>query len=132
MRIIKFAVITFLSFTFYSFIHNEENCGLQVIDSYTQEVMGKNVGFFVKFKNVSKKNIDAFKYKVQFLDGFNEEKGVKEFSWQAGNIIDKLEPGETLKDGSTNWIKGANKIKIEIIRVHFTDDSVCPSSADMN
>ena len=126
MRIIKFAVITFLSFTFYSFLHNEENCGLQVIDSYTQEVMGKNVGFYVKFKNVSKKNIDAFKYKVKYFDGFNEVKGIKEFTWQAGNIIDKLEPEETLKDGSTNWIKGANKIKIEIIRVHFTDDSVCP------
>lgn len=118
-----YTVILFLTTSF--LIKLEGQCGLIVIDSFTQEVMGKNVGFYVKFKNVSEKNIDALEYRVRYLDGFNDEKGVKEFTWQAGNLIDKLEPGETLKDGSTNWIKGANKIKIEIKRVHYTDDSVC-------
>jgi hypothetical protein len=49
----------------------------------------------------------------------------KEYRWQAGNLIDELEPGETLKDGATNWVKGANKIKVQIIRVHYTDGTVC-------
>lgn len=100
-------------------------CGLEILDSYTQEIMGKNVGFYVKFKNNSSKSIDAFDYRVKYLDGFNEVKGSKEFRWQAGNLIDELEPGETLKDGATNWVKGANKIKVQIIRVHYLDGTVC-------
>lgn len=100
-------------------------CGLEILDSYTQEIMGKNIGFYVKFKNNSSKSIDAFDYRVKYLDGFNEVKGSKEFRWQAGNLIDELEPGETLKDGATNWVKGANKIKVQIIRVHYLDGTVC-------
>jgi hypothetical protein len=100
-------------------------CGLEILDSYTQEIMGKNVGFYVKFKNNSNKSVDAFDYRVKYLDGFNEVKGSKEYRWQAGNLIDELEPGETLKDGATNWVKGANKIKVQIIRVHYTDGTVC-------
>ncbi|MFM7684187.1 MAG: hypothetical protein ACKO7P_15805 [Bacteroidota bacterium] len=106
-------------------ILKDGKCGLEILDSYTQEIMGKNVGFYVKFKNNSKKNIDAFDYKVKYLDGFNELKGTNEYRWQAGNLINDLEPGETLKDGATNWVKGANKIKVQIIRVHFTDGTVC-------
>jgi hypothetical protein len=100
-------------------------CGLEILDSYTQEIMGKNVGFYVKFKNNSNKSVDAFDYRVKYLDGFNEVKGSKEYRWQAGNLIDELEPGETLKDGATNWVKGAKKIKVQIIRVHYTDGTVC-------
>jgi hypothetical protein len=126
MRVGKLIVITIIFFLSTSLINqNDENCGLEVLDVYTQEIMGKNVGFYVKFKNNSSKKIDAFDYKVKYLDGFNELKGTNEYRWQAGNLINDLEPGETLKDGSTNWIKGANKIKIEITRVHYTDDSVC-------
>lgn len=106
-------------------ILKDGKCGLEILDSYTQEIMGNNVGFYVKFKNNSTKSIDAFDYKVKYLDGFNELKGSKEFSWQAGNLINDLEPGETLKDGATNWVKGANKIKIQIIRVHYSDGTIC-------
>lgn len=100
-------------------------CGLEIVESYTQEIMGKNVGFFVQFKNNSGKSIDAFDYKVKYLDGFNELKGSRDFRWQSGNLIDEMEPGETLNDGSTNWVKGANKVKIYIVRVHYTDGTVC-------
>ena len=55
---------------------NKENlCGLEVADAYTQEVLGKNIGFYVKFYNNSDKIIDAITYKVMFKNGFNEIKG---------------------------------------------------------
>lgn len=110
------------SFTFYT---NRDTCGLEVVNAYTQEIMGKNVGFYVKFKNNSRKSVDAIDYKVKYLDGFNELKGTNEYRWQAGNLVDEVEPGETLKDGATNWVKGANKIEVVIVRVHYTDNSVC-------
>jgi hypothetical protein len=128
MKMKRIKLILLISFQIIcsSFVYrNGDKCGLQVIDTYTQEIMGKNVGFYVKFKNNSKKNIDAFDYKVKYFDGFGAFKGTNEYRWQAGNLIDELEPNETLKDGSTNWVKGANKIKVQIIRVHYSDGTVC-------
>jgi len=126
MKLIKFKLVLFLLLICFGYgLNNDGKCGLEIIDSYTQEIMGKNVGFYTKFKNNSKKSIDAFDYKVKYLDGFNEIKGTREFRWQSGNIIDELEPGESLKDGSTNWVKGANKVEIYIIRVHYTDGTIC-------
>ena len=105
---------------------NKENlCGLEVADAYTQEVLGKNIGFYVKFYNNSDKIIDAIKYKVIFKNGFNEIKGSKVFIWQAGNLIGPMNSKSYLRDGSTNWIDGANKLEVKIIRVHFEDDSTC-------
>lgn len=101
------------------------SCGLVVSESYTQELLGKNVGFYVRFTNKSEKAIDAVQYEVIYKNGFNEVKGSKEFTWQAGNIVGIVKPGEDLSHGATNWISGANKIEIKIVRIHYTDDSVC-------
>ncbi len=126
MRVSKIVFMLIVFFLSTSLINQSDGkCGLEVLDAYTQEIMGKNVGFYVKFKNNSKKNIDAFDYKVKYFDGFGALKGTNEYRWQAGNLINDLEPGETLKDGATNWVKGANKIKVQIIRVHYTDGTVC-------
>ena len=122
-KLFYFLVIFYLTVSMVTL--RDGRCGLEILDSYTQEIMGKNVGFYVKFKNNSSKSVDAFDYRVKYLDGFNEVKGSKEYRWQAGNLIDELEPDETLKDGATNWVKGANKIKVQIIRVHYTDGTVC-------
>jgi hypothetical protein len=122
-KLFYFLVMFFLTVSMVT--SKDGKCGLEILDSYTQEIMGKNVGFYVKFKNNSSKSIDAFDYRVKYLDGFNEVKGSKEYRWQSGNLIDELEPGETLKDGATNWVKGANKIKVQIVRVHYTDGTVC-------
>ncbi len=126
MNIIKSKFILLIFYVSFGFIPNDEvKCGLEILDSYTQEVFGKNVGFYLKFKNNSVKSIDAIDYRVDYLDGFNELKGSKNFRWQSGNLIDELEPNEILNDGSVNWIKGANKVKVQIIRVHYTDGTVC-------
>ncbi|NCA21188.1 MAG: hypothetical protein EBS86_08630, partial [Crocinitomicaceae bacterium] len=101
------------------------SCGLVVSESYTQELLGKNIGFYVRFTNKSEKAIDAVQYEVIYKNGFNEVKGSKEFTWQAGNIVGIVKPGEDLSHGATNWISGANKIEIKIVRILYTDDSVC-------
>ena len=126
MKLINvYSSILLLFLSSFTSINKDKMCGLEILDSYTQEIMGKNVGFYVQFKNNSQKNIDAFDYRVKYLDGFNEQKGLKDFRWQAGNLINELEPGEKLKDGSTNWVKGANKIKVYVVRVHYSDGTVC-------
>lgn len=114
------------SFTIVNIIDSKENlCGLEVADAHTQEVLGKNIGFYVKFYNNSDKIIDAIKYKVIFKNGFNEIKGSKVFIWQSGNLIGPMKSKSYLRDASTNWIDGANKLEVKIIRVHFQDNSIC-------
>jgi hypothetical protein len=111
---------------------NKENlCGLEITEAYTQEVLGKNIGFYVKFYNNSSKTIDAIEYKVIFKNGFNEIKGSKVFTWQAGNLIGPMKPKSYLSDGSTNWIDNANKLEVKIIRIHFTDDTTCEENSSI-
>jgi hypothetical protein len=130
-RVIAFFVLVLVFNLSTSFVtvkkldKQEKLCGLEVADAYTQEVLGKNIGFYVKFYNNSDKIIDAIKYKVIFKNGFNEIKGSKVFIWQAGNLIGPMNSKSYLRDGSTNWIDGANKLEVKIIRVHFEDDSIC-------
>ena len=100
-------------------------CGISIVKSYNQEIFGKNVGFFVVFKNNSERSMDAIEYTVTYKNGFDETKGKRSFSWQAGNFFGPKLPGESLKDGSTTWIDDANKISIVIKRVHFTDGTKC-------
>ena len=101
------------------------DCGISVTKSYNQQVMGKNVGFYVVFKNNSKRTMDAIDYEVNYKNGFDETMGKRSFTWQAGNFFGPKLPGESLKDGATTWVDGANKIKVIIKRVHFTDGLTC-------
>jgi len=64
---------------------NESYCGIEIIEAKTQEVLGKNIGFFVKFLNTTDKSLDAIEYKVIYKDGFNDVKGIKTFRWQTAN-----------------------------------------------
>jgi hypothetical protein len=95
--------------------------GMEIVKTSTQEVLGVNIGFFVEFKNTNPETVDALKYTVTYYDGFDEKMGEKNFKWQSGNIIKSIESGKTTKDYHANWIKGANKIKVVITRVHFAD-----------
>lgn len=131
--IVLFLIINLSS----SFIVNDEKdkqenlCGLEIADAYTQQVLGKNIGFYVKFYNNSNKTIDAIEYKVVFKNGFNEVKGTKTFTWQAGNLVGPMKPKSSLSDGATNWIDGANKLEVKIIRIHFTDDTTCDQKSSI-
>lgn len=100
-------------------------CDLEVVEAVTQEIAGRNIGFMVKIRNNNEKTFDALDYKVIYRDGFGEKVGEKSFRWQSGNIIGPVKKGETLEDIHANWIKGANKISVVLLRVHFDDDTIC-------
>ena len=104
---------------------HREICGLEVVEAVTQEIAGRNIGFVVKIRNNNEKTFDALEYKVIYSDGFGEKVGEKNFKWQSGNIIGPVKKDETLDDVHANWIKGANKIRVVMLRVHFTDDTIC-------
>jgi hypothetical protein len=103
----------------------QQNRGIscvEVIKTYTQEVLGTNVGFYVEIRNNCDTAFDAIEYTVYYYDGFGEKMGEKKFKWQSGNLIKSIETGKVLKDYRANWIKGANKIKVVVTRVHFADE----------
>lgn len=118
-------VFLFLSLTLSSTKVVLNDCGIIVTKSYNQEVLGKNIGFYVVFKNNTTRSLDAIDYKVIYKNGFDEVKGTRSFTWQAGNFLGPKLPGESLKDGSTTWVDDANKIEVLIKRVHFTDGYSC-------
>lgn len=106
-------------------VNRADNCGLETVQAYTQQVLGKNVGFFVRFKNDGDKTIDALEYDVTFKNAFDEIIGTKTFTWQASVIVGPIKPNMIINDGGTNWMDGANKIDVKILRVHFTDGTTC-------
>jgi hypothetical protein len=101
--------------------NNKGMSGVEIVKTTTQEVLDVNIGFFVEFKNTTSETVDALKYTVTYYDGFDEKMGEKNFKWQSGNIIKSIQAGKTTKDYHANWIKGANKIKVVITRVHFAE-----------
>lgn len=123
--ILEVLIISLFLFSFSFSTENSDKCSISIEKTYNQQVMSKNIGFMVHFKNNSSLTMDAIDYRVIYTNGFNEVKGKLEFTWQAGNFFGPKLPGETLKDGSTTWIDGANKIEVVIKRVHFTDGSSC-------
>ena len=100
-------------------------CGLEVQKAVTQEVAKKNIGSYVEFKNTGEKEVDAIEYKVSFMDGFDKVIEEKLIQWQSGNIIKPIKPGKTGKNISSNWVTGANKIKVSIKKVHYVDGETC-------
>lgn len=101
------------------------DCHVEVKEFKTQLIAGKNVGFYVLFENKSTKSVDAIEYKVSFYDNFGEYISSDTYMWQAGNFDKPFAPGNTKLNIKNSWVDGANKIKVRIIRVHYTDDTMC-------
>jgi hypothetical protein len=100
-------------------------CNVSINKAYTQNVLGKNIGYYVEFKNNSSRTVDALKWKATFYDNFNEQKGVREGSWSSGNFISPIKPNATAMDLENNWVNDATKVRITITKVHFTDGMTC-------
>jgi len=100
-------------------------CGLNPLKAYSQNVMGRNIGYFVEIKNETNKEVDALEWEAQFYDGFDELVKKEKGSWSSGNIIEPCKPYGVIKDLKTVWVKKATKVFIKINRVHFTDGSSC-------
>ena len=120
--LILFSVILMLGFAPPS---HKGKCGLVPSKAYTQNIYGKNIGYYVNFRNDSEKVVDGIKWKANFYDNFEELKGTREGSWQSGNFISPIEMGETAQDLENVWVTGATKIFITVTKVHFTDGTSC-------
>jgi hypothetical protein len=98
---------------------NKGKSGVNVVLAKTQNVFGVSPGYYVKFTNTSNKKVDAIKWTATFTDNFGEVLGTRDGKWQSGNFISSIEPGESTEDLENNFVKGATKVWITIIDVHF-------------
>ncbi len=115
-------LIPLILFSFKQYIPKHKGiANVVVLNAYSQNILGKNVGYIVKFKNNSTSEVDALKWKAYFYDNFNDLKGESEGTWSSGNFINPIPKGETTEDIETAWVKDATKVFIKITRVHFTN-----------
>lgn len=91
---------------------------IEVLKTYSQNVFGKNIGYYVEFKNNGKEDVDGLKWIASFYDNFGELKGKREGSWESGNIISPMKPGESTKDLEASYVEGGTKVFIKITVVH--------------
>lgn len=102
-------------------------CGINPLKAYSQNVMGKNIGYYAEIKNQSMKEVDALEWEARFYDNFDELIDTRDDSWSSGNFIKPCKPNETIKDLNPVWVSNATKVFISITRVHFTDGTSCGS-----
>lgn len=123
-RNLNFALI-FISILLFSFrmdVPKHKGLGnVKVIKTITQNILGKNVGYIVTFKNNSNEKVDAIKWKALFYDNFDEYKGTTDGKWSSGNFISPIKKGETTEDVETAWVKDASKVFIKITKVHYVN-----------
>jgi hypothetical protein len=121
----KTTIILCLTFLIFSFSKDElKHKGLGkvlVVKAYSQNVLGKNIGYYVEFKNTGSIEVDALKWKAFFYDNFGDYKGQYEGKWSSGNFIKPIKKGETKQDIETAWVKDASKVIIKITRVHLVN-----------
>lgn len=122
----KVIIASFLMFSFAGFSQKHKGkCGIDIEKTYTQKTFGKNIGYYVEFKNNGSSAMDALEWKALFYDNFGELKGEKTGKWDAGNFIKPIKVGNTGKDLEANWIDDATKVFITITKVHFEDGKKC-------
>ena len=121
----KYKIVGFLSFSLLAFTNDvpkhQGMANVVVVKAYSQNILGKNVGYYVEFKNNAGSDVDALKWKALFYDNFNDFKGDSEGSWSSGNFIAPIKVGATAKDLEGVWIEDATKMYIKITRVHFVN-----------
>jgi hypothetical protein len=121
-----FTFVLYIALTSISFAQNHQGkCGLEIEKALTQNVLGKNVGYYLVFKNNAQSAVDAITWTAKFYNNFNEFKGEREGEWNSGNFVDPILPNETAKKVESNFIDGATKVFITIKKVHFVDNKIC-------
>lgn len=120
IKLVLIVSLFFLSLTNDSSKHTGL-ANVSVVKAYSQNVLGKNVGYYVVFKNNASNEVDALKWKAFFYDNFDELKGESEGAWSSGNFITPIKSGKTAEDLEPAWIKNATKVVIKIQKVHFVN-----------
>jgi hypothetical protein len=116
-----------LSFLVTSFLPpaHKSLCSIDPQKAYSQNILGKNVGYYVNIKNNATREVDGIKWTAYFYNNFDDLKGTKLGSWESGNFISPVATGESITDLEGAWVDGATKVYIKITRVHFTDGTTC-------
>ncbi len=122
----KVIIASFLMFSFGAFAQKHKGkCEIGIEKTYTQKTFGKNIGYYVEFKNNASSAVDALEWKALFYNNFGELKGEKTGTWDAGNFIKPIKVGQSGKDLETSWVDDATKVFITITKVHFEDGKKC-------
>ena len=114
-----FLLLLLCSFTYTTEPKHVGLNGVKVLSAKTQQILGKNVGYYLVIENGSKRMVDGVKWKAIFTDNFGEVKGEKEGKWQSGNFVSPIKPSSKTEDLESTWISGATKVQIKITDVHF-------------
>lgn len=112
-------MLLFIPFINIAQTNHKGKSGINVVKTYTQNVLGRCLGYYVVFENKSGKTVDGIRWKATFVNNFGEVLGVRDGEWQSGNWISPLKLGETTEDLESNYVKGGTKIIITITEVHF-------------
>lgn len=123
MKNIILLIVAILSLSFTS-SYKPKHIGMSGVitsEAHTQLFLNTNVGYFVTFKNNSKRKCDALEWTAYFYNNFYDLKGYRKGKWSSGNIVQPFGPGETTDDLENVWLDGATKVYITITRVHFVE-----------
>ena len=102
-----------------------EKCKVEVLDISKIVSFGYLVGYTVEFKNNSNKVVDGIWWTVKYLNNANELIKREDESFNSTNIIDPISSGFTKLITRAPRVKGASKVEITIIKVHFADGANC-------
>lgn len=113
-----------LSLVLFSIAGYAQNCKTKIISSSTKKVLG-NQAISVNIMNIATQAFDRIDYTVTSYDIYEKKIGSEQFFWQEGTLTHPIKNGETLYDVHSSKYVGANKIKVEIDKVHYVNGKSC-------
>lgn len=86
---------------------------------------GYLVGYTVQFKNNSDSTVDGIWWKAYYYNNAGELIKQDESSFNSSKIIDPIASGFTKSVARSPRVKGASKVVIKIVKVHFSSGVIC-------
>lgn len=106
---------------------HRNRCSIEVKESKPHVLLDKLRYYSVEFYNGSQKTMDALEWEAQFFDKFEKLIGTRKGTWSSGKWVKPIQPGDYLTDREfPEDIGDANKIIIEVSKVHFVGGAACP------
>lgn len=126
--IMKKLTLILLFTVLFQFSFSQTNTGLckvEIADVSKVSSFGYLVGYSVQFKNNTKKSVDGIWWKAYYYNNANELIKSDESSFNSSNLIDPIASGFTKSIARSPRVKGASKVIIKIVKVHFSDGTTC-------
>jgi hypothetical protein len=124
----KKLVLLLITITVFQFSFSQTNSGLcrvEISDVSKVASFGYLVGYSVQFKNNSKKTVDGIWWKAYYYNNANELIKSDEGSFNSSKIIDPIASGFSKTIARSPRVKGASKVIIKIVKVHYSDGTTC-------